>query len=159
MSSLAPPLIAPADERHLDALMAVMQISFDPQYGEAWSALQLSGSLALVGSYARRIITASGDVAGFTLCRVAGPEVELLLIAVSPQQQGLGLGRMLVTTAADDARQRGATELFLEVRENNLAARALYRTTGFVDIGRRADYYKGANGMRFAAITMRRLLS
>lgn len=152
-------MIAAADERHLDALMAIMHASFDPQYGEAWSALQLSGSLALVGSYARKIMTSASDVAGFTLCRAAGPEVELLLIAVSPQQQGLGLGRMLVTAAADDARRRGASELFLEVRENNLAARALYQTTGFVDVGRRADYYTGANGTRFAAITMRRLLS
>lgn len=152
-------MILAADERHLDALMTVMRASFDPQYGEAWSAQQLSGSLAHAGSYARQIKATDNALAGFSLCRSAGPEVELLLIAVRPEHQGLGLGRKLIAIAVSDARQRDATELFLEVRENNLAARALYRTTGFADIGRRTDYYAGADGTRFAAITMRRLLA
>ena len=41
------PVIVPADVRHIDALMAVMRASFDPAFGEAWSSLQLGGTLAL----------------------------------------------------------------------------------------------------------------
>ncbi len=158
MSTLAGPMVTAADERHLDALMEIMRASFDPAYGEAWSALQLAGTLGQDNSFARQAIDARGALAGFTLCRAAGPEVELLLIAVQPQQQGLGFGRLLMETTCQDAFRRGASELFLEVRENNHAARALYRRAGFVDVGRRADYYAGSTGSRFAAVTMRRQL-
>jgi [ribosomal protein S18]-alanine N-acetyltransferase len=158
MSTLAGPVILPADERHLDALMAVMRASFDTSFGEAWSALQLAGTMAMPSSFARQAIDARGDVTGFTLCRAAGPEVELLLIAVEPRRRTRGLGQLLLEAACRDAWRRGAGEIFLEVRENNAAARALYRKSGFVDIGRRADYYAGSAGGRFAAITMRRQL-
>jgi ribosomal-protein-alanine N-acetyltransferase len=159
MSTLAPPVIAPADERHLDALMAVMHGSFDPAFGEAWSALQLAGTLGLDSSFARQSVDARGGASGFTLCRAAGPEVELLLIAVHPDARGRGLGRLLVARALDDALARGASELFLEVRDNNLAARALYRKCGFTAVGLRPDYYTGVSGEKFGAITMRRSLA
>jgi ribosomal-protein-alanine N-acetyltransferase len=159
MSTLAPPVIALADERHLDALMAVMTASFDPAFGEAWSALQLAGTLGLESSFARQSVDGRGRATGFTLCRAAGPEVELLLIAVQPQERGRGLGRMLVERAVDDARQRGASELFLEVRDNNLPARALYQLCGFLPVGHRGDYYTGVYGEKYGAITMRRSLA
>ncbi len=158
MSTLAGPVILPADERDLDAVMAVMRQAFDPRYGEAWSALQLGGTMTMASSFARRTEDARGVTTGFTLCRAAGPEVELLLIAVDPGQRRNGLGRLLVETACDDSRHRGASEIFLEVRENNIAARHLYSRSGFFDIGRRGDYYGGSMGERFAAITMRRRL-
>lgn len=159
MSTLAPPVIAPADERHLDALMLVMQASFDPAFGEAWSALQLAGTLGLASSFARQSLDSRGRATGFTLCRAAGPEVELLLIAVHPDQRGQGLGRTLIARAADDSLHRGASELFLEVRDNNLAARALYQNSGFTPVGQRPDYYTGVSGEKFGAITMRRMLA
>ena len=152
------PVIAPADARHIDALMAVMRASFDPGFGEAWSALQLGGTLALDSSFARQALDAAGVAQGFTLSRSAGPEVELLLIAVHPGQRGNGMGRALVRTACLDAARRSASEIFLEVRENNLAALALYRQAGFLEVGRRPNYYAGVTGSRFAALTMRRRL-
>lgn len=158
MSTLAGPVVAPADERHLEALMTVMRGAFDPLYGESWSALQLAGTLGLASSFARQALDTKGFCIGFTLCRSAGPEVELLLIAVDPRHRGSGFGVLLIEAACNDALRRGATELFLEVRENNMAARSLYRRTGFLDVGRRADYYAGSTGNRFAAITMRRQL-
>lgn len=159
LSTLAGPVVAFADERHLDALMDVMRVSFDAAYGEAWSALQLAGTLGQSTSFARQALDGhDATAAGFTLCRTAGPEVEVLLIAVRPRQRGRGVGTLLLETACNDAFRRGASEIFLEVRENNLAARALYRKTGFVDVGRRADYYAGSLGDRYAAITMRRQL-
>ena len=156
MSTLALPVIAPADERHLGALMAVMRDSFDPEFGEAWSALQLAGTLGMASSFARQSIDLRGNTVGFTLCRAAGPEVELLLIAVHPDQRGTGIGKMMIETTCSDALLRGASEIFLEVRDNNHPARSLYRRTGFVDVGERPDYYTGATGTKFGAITMRR---
>ena len=158
VSPLIAPVIAPADARHIDALMVVMRASFDPAFGEAWSALQLGGTLALDSSFARQALDAAGVAQGFTLSRSAGPEVELLLIAVHPGQRGNGMGRALINTACLDAARRSASEIFLEVRENNQAALALYRQAGFLEVGRRPNYYAGGTGVRFAALTMRRRL-
>lgn len=156
--TLLPPTaldITAADARHLDALMAVMQGGFDPLFGEAWSASQLAGTMMLGGAFARQALDLAGMARGFTLARAASDEVELLLIVVDSGLRGQGIGRLLVKRVADDARHRGATELYLEVRENNVPARRLYQSLGFADVGRRANYYTGANGERFAAITMR----
>ena len=152
------PRLVKADERQLEALMTVMRAAFDPGYGEAWSALHVAGTLSDPNSFAR---LADGDdgPAGFTLCRRAGPEVELLLIAVAPMDRGRGLGRLLLDTACADAQAWGAVEIFLEVRENNQAARRLYGQAGFQEVGRRRDYYAGSAGVRYAAVTMRRLLA
>ena len=54
-----------------------------------------------------------------------------------------------------DALMAGASELFLEVREDNEPAKYLYNRAGFVQVGRRADYYTANDGNRRAAITMR----
>lgn len=159
MSTVAGPVIVAADERHLEMLMDVMRLSFDPSYGEAWSALQLAGTLGLETSFARRAIDGEGRTIGFALCRTAGPEVELLLVAVSPRERGQGLGRTLVETIARDAARLGARDLFLEVRENNQIARRLYQNLGFSEVGRRADYYAGTTGARFAAVTMKRSIA
>ncbi|MEI6484722.1 MAG: GNAT family N-acetyltransferase [Sphingomonadales bacterium] len=146
--------IVPADERHLDALMAVMYTAFDPHHGEAWSSAQLGATLAMPGCWARLALTGATP-AGFTLCRAAGPEVELLLIAVNPDARRQGLGWRLLMRTQEDALIRGASVLFLEVREDNHAAKYLYERAGFSQVGRRPDYYLAKDGTRRAAITMR----
>ena len=151
----AAPRITAADASDLDTMMAIMTGGFDPAFGEAWSTAQLAGTLALTGSFAHQAIGVSGDVIGFTLARAAGDEVELLLIAVDREARRQRIGRLLIDEVVKTARARGASEIYLEVRENNVAARRLYHSTGFVDVGRRANYYTGSNGERFAAITMR----
>ena len=146
--------ILPADERHLEAMMAIMHASFEPIYGEAWSSAQLGATLAMPGCWGRLALIGTQQ-AGFSLCRAAGPEVELLLIAVSPQARRQGIGQRLLLRAQEDAVARGATEIFLEVREDNHAAKYLYERAGFSQVGRRPDYYSGKDGSRRAAITMR----
>jgi ribosomal-protein-alanine N-acetyltransferase len=162
MSTLAPPVILLADDRHLDRMMAVMRASFDPGFGEAWSIMQLAGGLSLDGSFARRAVDSadpSGQaLLGFSLSRAVLDEAELLLVAVLPRARGRDIGRGLIDQALLDSRRRGCGRMFLEVRENNDAARKLYHACGFFDIGRRSNYYSGANGTRFAAITMQRLI-
>lgn len=134
--------------------MTVMHSAFDPNYGEAWSAAQLASTLLLPGCWAR-LAQAGTQSAGFSLCRMAGPEVELLLIAVAPDWRRRGMAARLVQRAQEDALARGAGELFLEVREDNHSARRLYEAARFAEVGRRPDYYSCKDGSRRAAITMR----
>jgi ribosomal-protein-alanine N-acetyltransferase len=156
MSTLAPPVLLPADDRHLDALMQVMHESFDPAWGEGWTRMQLASALALDGAFARLALGPDDQPIGFSLSRIVLDEAELLLVAASPHARGRGLGSALLAQALKDGRNRGASRMFLEVRENNQAARSLYNSAGFFDVGKRPDYYSGKDGQRFPAITMQR---
>ncbi len=139
----------------IDAMMTVMAAAFHPGFGEAWSAVQVLGSLATGTAWARVTHDTDGAPLGFTLCRSLGPEVEVLLVGVVPAARRAGVGRALLAAVAADARASGATTIFLEVRDGNAAALALYRAAGYVVVGRRRDYYRGAGGARFDAITLR----
>ena len=146
--------IVAADVAQLTAMLEVMQGAFDPRFGEAWSGAQLAGTLAQAGSWAR--LACDDDlVVGFSLCRRIVDEAELLLIAVTADARGRGFGRQLLTAAVADARARGVVSMFLEMRDGNRAAAELYLGHGFVEIGRRRDYYRGIDASRFDAITMR----
>lgn len=151
---MRPHLVA-AQAADIDAMMAIMASAFDPGFGEAWSAQQVLGSLATGTAWARLACRPNAPPVGFTLCRQIGPDAELLLIGVAPAARRGGVGRALLAAAADEARARGVASLFLEVREGNGAALALYRAAGYEVIGRRRDYYRGADGRRFDAITLR----
>ncbi len=66
-------------------------------------------------------------------------------VAVDPDGRGMGVGQKLMTELLDGLRRRGARRVFLEVRADNVAAIALYRKLGFVEVGRFYHYY--ATGM------------
>ena len=142
----------------LDALAAISAAAFDPRFGEAWSGPQLRGTLQQPGSWLR-LACRDDAMVGFSLCRLIVDEAELLLIAVVPEARGVGIGNALLSAAVEDARGRGVAEMFLEMRDGNASAHALYRALGFAEVGRRRDYYRGAGDLRFDAITMRRRLN
>ena len=81
-------------------------------------------------------------VQGFLIARQIGPEWELENIAVAADAQRRGLGSALVRHFLDMAKQAGGESVFLEVRQSNTAARALYHQHGFVETGRRRGYYQ-----------------
>ncbi len=149
--------LVPAGAARLDDMLGVMGDAFDPRYGEAWSAVQLGGSLEQPGSWARLALDGATPL-GFSLCRRLVDESELLLVAVVHAARGRGIGSALLAAAADDARAHDTRVMFLEMRDGNAAASALYRAQGFVEVGRRRDYYRGVGAQRFDAITMRRHL-
>ena len=136
------------------AVMRVMEAAFDPAYGEAWSMAQLLTLFAL--PTARVCLARAGDTpCGFSAARIAGPESELLLLAVDPEWRGHGVGRRLLDDWQAWAAQEGASDYFLEMRADNDAIH-LYRSAGFIQCGRRPDYYRGKDGIVRDAVTMRR---
>jgi len=135
------------------AVMRVMEAAFDPAYGEAWSTAQLLTLFALPS--ARVVIAWDGEApCGFSAVRIAGPESELLLLAVDPARRGQGIGRRLLADWQGWAAAEGAQDFFLEMRADNDAIH-LYRRAGFAECGRRAAYYRGGDGKMRDAITMR----
>jgi [ribosomal protein S18]-alanine N-acetyltransferase len=136
----------------LDAVMGVMDDSFDPRFGEAWTASQCAGLLPLPGVW---LILARDDekVVGFALARTVADEAELLLLAVSRPMQGRGVGKVLLDRFTEQARERGAARVHLEVREGNQAL-SLYRQANFTLVGRRRNYYSGHAGQTYDALTL-----
>ena len=91
---------------------------------------------------------------GFILRRGVADEAEILTLAVRPDARGRGQGRRLVTEGAARAGLGGAERIFLEVAEDNAAARALYARTGFTEAGRRPRYYGRPNGAHADALLL-----
>lgn len=66
--------------------------------------------------------------------------VELISVWVAPEHRGRGVGRALITAAAEHhALQHPRARLLLAVVETNVPARALYSRCGFTVIGRNPD--------------------
>lgn len=82
-----------------------------------------------------------GKVVGYAALWFAADEAELGDLAVRPELRGRGFGRRLLDGALAEAARRGARQVYLEVRESNVAARRLYERAGFATAGVRADYY------------------
>jgi ribosomal-protein-alanine N-acetyltransferase len=106
---------------------------------EFWDERIIAGQLSQPGVFG--LLDKRG---GMLLARLAADEAEVLTVAVVPERRQQGLGEGLMAAAAEEARLRGATRLFLEVSTRNPAARGLYQRLGFAQVGRRKAYY--ANG-------------
>jgi ribosomal-protein-alanine N-acetyltransferase len=83
-----------------------------------------------------------GSVVGYVVAWFAADQGDVANIAVAPEARGRGVGAALLDRALEAAADAGVRELFLEVRESNAGARALYASRGFEEIGRRRSYYR-----------------
>ncbi len=146
--------LATARVGDISSVMRVMDAAFDAAYGEAWSTAQLLTLFALPS--ARVCLAWDGErPCGFSAARIAGPESELLLLAVDPAWRGRGVGAALMDDWQAWAKGQGADDYFLEMRADNDAIH-LYERSGFSECGRRNAYYRGGDGVVRDAITMRR---
>ena len=121
-------------------LPALLALEGDSAAAAHWSEAEYR---RLFAEAARVVLVIEEDsVQGFIVGRDLGPEWEIENIVVASSVQRRGLGTQLVQELLDLARSRGAQVVFLEVRESNSAARALYSKSGFVETGRRNSYYR-----------------
>jgi [ribosomal protein S18]-alanine N-acetyltransferase len=142
-----------ATSDNLDAMMAVMDAAFDPRFGEAWTGKQLASLMAMPGT--RLCLAMQGErPVGFYAARSIAGESELMLLAVVPAVRRGGIGQRLLDDWHQWGEDRGVTEYFLEMRSDN-PARHLYLRHGFLECGRRSEYYLGKDGVKRDAITMR----
>jgi len=88
------------------------------------------------------LIAESGGLQGFVVAQTAGPEWELENLVVAPAARRQGVGTQLLRSLLQEARQRHAPAVLLEVRASNVAARALYGSCGFLEMGVRPRYYQ-----------------
>lgn len=119
-----------------------------------WTAGHFADSMA--AGYRCLVLEQGGELVGFSILMFVLDEMHLLNLAVAPAWQGQGLGRELLSRLLGVSRSEGAQQVFLEVRPSNARAIALYRSSGFEVVGRRAGYYPAEGGLREDAVVMRR---
>jgi ribosomal-protein-alanine N-acetyltransferase len=138
---------------HVDALMPYERAMFGT---EAWSAGSYRSEIADTRSrYYVAAEDGDGRLLGWAGVLVIGSAAEILTVGVVPEARRRGIARTLLADLLAEAVRRGAREAFLEVRVDNVAARELYRSEGFAEVGIRRGYY-GAGLVD--GVTMRRSL-
>ncbi|MEO1641142.1 MAG: GNAT family N-acetyltransferase [Pseudomonadota bacterium] len=115
-----------------------------------WSAAEFAELLAQKGT------VLIGDARCFAVIRITLDEAELLTITTAPNERRQGHGRAVLAAAEAQAASHGAAAMFLEVADDNTAARRLYAAANFTIVGRRKGYYARAGQQAVAALVMRK---
>ena len=134
-----PAIIRPASSGDIAAVAGIERASFGDPWSEAAfrELLQMRDAIFLVAT--RR---APEVIAGYVIARVVAGEADVLNLAVSPDDRGRGLGGELLDAGLSAVMERKVREVFLEVRESNVAALALYGSRSFTPVSRRSRYYR-----------------
>ncbi|MEP6996863.1 MAG: ribosomal protein S18-alanine N-acetyltransferase [Betaproteobacteria bacterium] len=116
---------------------------------------------AFAAGYGTLIGELDGGVVAYGVLMLAPGEAQLLNLTVAAPARRQGLGRRVLQRLLADALGVGAKQCFLEVRESNHAAIALYLREGFAPVARRVAYYPPPAGSsrREDALVMRRRLA
>ena len=133
----------------LDVVMAIESVA----YSHPWTRGNFIDSLAS-GYLARLALDGQGNCMGYFVAMQGAGEMHLLNLTVAPQIQRQGLGTKLLQEVCAHGQRFKAAILWLEVRESNEAARKLYSTFGFVEVGVRRAYYPSGGGQRESAVVM-----
>ena len=104
------------------------------------------------------IITDDTLSKGMIAVRFAADEGEIINLAVVPEARRNGLARLLLASAETLARELGVVRMYLEVAFDNTAARALYRSQRYIEVGERRDYYVRPDGTRMDALVLAKAL-
>jgi ribosomal-protein-alanine N-acetyltransferase len=120
-----------------------------------WTRGNFADSLA--SGHGAWVASEAGRMVGYLVMMPVVDEAHLLNIGVLPDLQRQGRGTALLAHLFDLARRRGLVRVLLEVRAGNVAGQGLYRRHGFVEIGRRRDYYPVHEGREDAIVMAREL--
>jgi ribosomal-protein-alanine N-acetyltransferase len=134
-----------AEARDLPSILAIEEASFsDPWTADTFeSAMALQRMRLYVAEEPAEQGKAGAPVlVGYVVALLLGEEAEIADLAVAPRSRRRGIGGVLLNRMLGDLTARGVGEVFLEVRESNVAARMLYASHGFMTVGRRRGYYR-----------------
>ena len=129
-------VVRPAVVGDVPAVHAIESASF----GDPWP---LSSFASLVSERHAYFTVAEdeGILIGYLIALLVADQGDIVNIAVAPAARGRGLGAQLLDDVLRAASAAGIESLHLDVRESNVAARALYASRGFTGDRRRRRYY------------------
>ncbi|WP_158968502.1 ribosomal protein S18-alanine N-acetyltransferase [Paraglaciecola sp. L3A3] len=97
-------------------------------------------------------LTVSSDIVGYFIAMKVADEVTLMDLVVAAGYRGKGYGRVLLEYCMQLSEVAKVQQIWLEVRQSNLAAITLYESVGFNVIETRHDYYLSEKGKEDALI-------
>ena len=132
-----PPRFAAMRLTDVDVVARIEAASFPAPWNRGHFRHELERNPYSVNCVLRR-----GDIViGYTSVWILDGELQVNKIAIDVAHRGRGFGRLLMHRLLGLAAQAHCHRITLEVRPENTAARELYVDLGFVDAGRRVDYY------------------
>jgi ribosomal-protein-alanine N-acetyltransferase len=121
-------------------------------YSHPWTRGNFIDSLA-AGYLAEVLVDQqASSIVGYFVAMPGVDELHLLNVTVAPACQCRGHGQHLLQAVLAHARQRRLASVWLEVRQGNLRAQALYQRLGFIESGVRRGYYPSASGREDAVV-------
>jgi [ribosomal protein S18]-alanine N-acetyltransferase len=130
--------IEPALRIDLPAIAELEQASF----ADPWSLASFDAVMDEPAAFFAVARGAEERILGYVVAWFAADEGEIANLAVREPTRRRGIGAALLDGALAEGSRRGARNLYLEVRESNDAARRLYASRAFEEIGRRKRYYR-----------------
>jgi ribosomal-protein-alanine N-acetyltransferase len=131
--------VAPVTAEMLRPIAAMEQASFsDPWSPDSFTTLLKEPAVFFAAASEQ----GATDVLGYVVAWFAADEGEIANIAVQPAHRRRGVAASLLDATIVEGGRRGVSTFYLEVRESNVAARALYDSRQFEAIGRRRNYYR-----------------
>jgi [ribosomal protein S18]-alanine N-acetyltransferase len=121
---------------------SLMALERDSPTAAHWSREQYEAAFSGVAPCRVMLALEENGVLGFLAGQAVGREWEIENVVVASPARRSGLATRLVEEFLLLARSAGGEDVFLEVRESNLAARKLYEKLQFVGTGRRTAYYR-----------------
>ena len=121
---------------HVPQVAALEKRCFSDPWSEGSVASELENPLS------RWLVALEGEqVLGYVGSQTVLDESDMMNLAVDPAFRRRGIARALVCALIEQLRKMGSRCLTLEVRASNESAQALYACLGFVQVGRRKNYY------------------
>lgn len=136
-----------------DRLAAIHYAAFSRMDENGWSASVIEELFK--GNGVSFYLCGQGKINAFAITRSVLDEAELLTVAVHPSLQNKGFGRQLLHYVMEDLAASGIAEMFLEVRDDNQSALALYTNLSFDKVGKRKKYYTTRTGQHIDACALR----
>jgi len=136
-------------DEDLDQVLAIERDSF----ASPWSADNFRHEIHRNRFAVNYVLEEKRAILGYANVWFLGRELKINNIAIRPEDRRRGLGQRLLVAVLRRAAELGCVTAELEVRASNLAALGLYRKHGFVQVGRRRNYYQqeGEDALLLAA--------
>lgn len=128
--------IVPMEQRHIQRLAVLEKECFSNPWSENALAAELQHAHAVF-----LVAEVDGEAAGYVGMHHILDQGDICSIAVFPQYRRQGVARQLLLSLFQYGEQQGLRQIMLEVRQSNMGAQALYAGLGFVQAGRRKNFY------------------
>ena len=127
--------------RDVDAVAEIEENTF----ARPWSRESFRQELTRNAVARYLVAEENGEILGYTGAWVILDESHITNIAVRENARGRGLGKRLTSELLQVLSNLGACYATLEVRVSNERAQNLYKSLGFVTVGKRKRYYEDNN--------------